>query len=540
MRGAAVDEPPPVEIDSADCMPRSLPACLPFIWSRILFPGTAPEPTPLRWTTVLLVVFLPAALLYPCITFPLFEPDEGRYAEIPREMLERGEVVVPYLQGEPYLDKPPLMYWLSMGCYRLFGVHDWAARLPAALAIHGCVLLIYLLGRRSLGERAARWGALVLCLAPGFMTIGRLLVLDGVLAWWVTLSVLSAFEAIRGTSLGWGWWLLSAAACGLGVLTKGPVALILLLPPLWAYGRLARPSCVVSGRAWLAFFGTVLVVALPWYAAICVRLPEFASYFLWDHNVVRFLAPFDHLEPIWYYAPILLIGLLPATLLLVPFIRYLLAADPKTAAGRCPELGFMLLAGGWCVLFFSLSGCKLPTYILPAFPMLALALGYFVAASRWQTFPWLRSAAAIAIMFMAAAQHLAVPWYAAYRSPGARLEDVSRYFADRDIPVICFPRPCDSLGFYLNRDDLRSFRSKQIDALRAALREHPRTVVVCTHRHSLNGLRQALPPELRLCDETHVGLAGIRGVPDWLMEKIIRLAGETPLGLCDVAIVERR
>jgi 4-amino-4-deoxy-L-arabinose transferase-like glycosyltransferase len=109
------------------------------------------------------------------MSFPLFEPDEGRYAEIPREMLARGEWVVPYLHGQPYLDKPPLVYWLVMGCYRLLGVHDWAARLVPALAVHGCVLLTYLLGRRLLGERAAFWGALALTLAPGFSSMGRLL-----------------------------------------------------------------------------------------------------------------------------------------------------------------------------------------------------------------------------------------------------------------------------------------------------------------------------------------------------------------------------
>src|SRR5581483_9592742 len=139
----------------------------------------------------LLLLVLPGLLLYPCLSFYLFEPDEGRYAEIPREMLARGEWALPYLQGKPYLDKPPLLYWLVMTSYSLLGVHDWAARLVPALAVHGCVLLLYLLGRRSLGERAAFWGALLLALSPGFAGMGRLLLLDGVLAFWVTLSLLS-------------------------------------------------------------------------------------------------------------------------------------------------------------------------------------------------------------------------------------------------------------------------------------------------------------------------------------------------------------
>ena len=104
--------------------------------------------------------------------------------------------------------------------------------------------------------------------------------------------------------------------------------------------------------------------------------------------------------------------------------------------------------------------------------------------------------------------------------------------------MICYPRPCDTVAFYLGRDDLRNLRSKDMEDLRAHLRENPRTLVLCTHRHSLQGLRQLLPPELRLVEETHLGMDGLRGVPDWLEKKLTHLAGETALGLCDIAIVE--
>src|SRR5262249_38337683 len=136
-----------------------------------------------------------------------------------------------------------------------------------------------------------------LVLAPGFLSVGRLLVLDGVLTLWVTLAVLSAFEALRGSSLDWRWWLLAALATGLGVLTKGPIALVLPVPPILAYGWLSGRLCRVSFRAGVAFLGVVLAVTVPWYVAICLRLPEFAWEFFWRHNVMRFVSPFDHLEP---------------------------------------------------------------------------------------------------------------------------------------------------------------------------------------------------------------------------------------------------
>ncbi len=449
--------------------PRSLVACLPLLWRRVLFPGRAPAATPPRVGALLLLVFLPGLLLYPCLGFHLFEPDEGRYAEIPREMLARGEWVVPYLQGQPYLDKPPLLYWLVMASYRALGVHDWSARLVPALALHACVLLTYLLGRRGLGERPAFWGALLLSLAPGFMSMGRLLLLDGLLALWVVAALLGTFEAVRGGRLRWAWWLAAAGACGLGVLTKGPIALLLVLPPLWAHRRLAGTACVLSWRARLAFVAVVLAVAVPWYVGVCVRVPEFAYHFLWEHNVIRFLTPFDHLEPVWYYGPVVLIGLLPATLWLFPFGRFLLSGDEATARLRTPELGFVLLAGGWGVLFFTLSGCKLPTYVLPAFPPLALAVGYFLAVTPWCQSRWPRAVTATAFVLLGVGHNVVVPWYAWYRSPMGRAAVVARYCADRNVPVVCYPRNCDSVSFYLGREDLRTFRSKQIDALRAVL-----------------------------------------------------------------------
>ncbi|HZY90018.1 MAG TPA: glycosyltransferase family 39 protein [Gemmataceae bacterium] len=520
--------------------PRRPLAWLPFLWSRVLFPGSTTAGQPSRPAALLLLILLPGLLLYPCLRFRLFEPDEGRYAEIPREMLQRGEWVVPYLQGEPYLDKPPLLYWLVEASYGLFGAHDWSARLVPALAVHACVLLTYLLGKRSLGERAAFRGALALGLAPGFLSMGRLLLLDGLLALWTTLAVLAAFEAVRGERLRWGWWLLSAAACGLGVLTKGPVAMVLLAPPLWLYGRLTGRGRR-AGLAALAAFALVLAaLTVPWYFAICRRLPEFARTFFWEHNVRRFLTGMAHQRGVWFYAPVVLAGLLPASLLVPPFLRFLLSADEAVASRRSAELGFMLLAGGWVVAFFTLSTCKLATYALPAFPPLALALGYYLTHSRWAASRWPGVGAGAAFLVLAGGHYLVLPWYAEYRSPLHREDEVRRLCGDPDTAVVCYPRNCDSVAFYLGRDDLRAYRSKEIEDLRALVRARPRTVILCTHRHSLQGLRQLLPPDVCVVDEVRLELANLPGVPKRLRRPLALLMGETALGLGDVAVVEPR
>jgi 4-amino-4-deoxy-L-arabinose transferase-like glycosyltransferase len=513
---------------------------LALLWSHVLFPGEPLAPESSRWQSWLLLLLLPGILIYGCLSFPLFEPDEGRYAEIAREMLVRGEWTVPYLQGEPYLDKPPLLYWLVMSSYQAFGMDSGSARLVPAFAVHLTILLLYGFGRRILGERAAFWGALLLGLAPGFVSIGRLLILDGLLTLWITLSLFAGYEALRSGRLRWPWWLLAAAASGLGILTKGPVAGVLLVAPLWLQRRLVAGTAALSWRAVLAFLLIIAAVALPWYVAICLRLPHFAGYFLWHHNIERFVAPFDHLKPIWFYAPVLLAGLLPGTLLLVPFLRFLFSSHPETRSQRNPALGYTLLAGGWCVLFFSLSGCKLPTYVMPAFPPLALALGYYLASSSWGRSVWPKTVASLAFGIIGLGHNVVLPWYAGYRAPAGRLAELKNYCEDRQTPLICYPRNCDSLAFYVARDDLRCYRSKEVNQLIVNLQRQRRTILILTHRHSLQFLSYALPPELRVVEQRHFGLSPLGGLPEALAQNLTWIMGETSLGLCDLAVIENR
>ncbi len=122
-------------------LPKGLTAWLPYLWSRALFPGHADAAGPIRLSSLVILIALPGLLLYPTRSFQLLEPDEGRYAQIAREMLMHGEWIVPTLQGEPYLDKPPLLYWLTKISYSLFGVSETTARLfPGVLAVQSADL----------------------------------------------------------------------------------------------------------------------------------------------------------------------------------------------------------------------------------------------------------------------------------------------------------------------------------------------------------------------------------------------------------------
>jgi len=364
--------------------------------------------------------------------------------------------------------------------------------------------------------------------------MGRLLILDGLLACCTTLAVLATFEANRGERLQWDWWLLGAFACACGVLTKGPVAIVLLLPPIWLYRHFQPSAFRIGWKAWLAFAAVILAVNLPWYVAIGVRAPMFLRHFFWEHNVLRFVHPFDHIRPFWFYVPIVLAGLLPGTALLYGFTRFLLSGDPRKSRWRSPEFGFYLSAGVWGVLFFSLSGSKLPTYVLPAIPFLCLALGVFVAA-RWPVAPrWPALLAGTSFVAMLLLHHAGIPWYAKKRSPMGEPERVRNYCGDPNQPIVCFPRSCDSVGFYLQRDNLRIARSKDYFELITMLRENPRTVVLFTHRHSLAALKFALPPDLQITEITT--FKRDKDVGEWFD----MLTTETPWGLCDLAVVERK
>ncbi len=524
--------------------PRSLPGWLSFLFTRVLFPGRTHTDTRIRPASLLLLLLLPAAILYPTMGHHLLEPDEGRYAQIPKEMLENDAWVVPTLQGEAYLDKPPLMYWLVALSYRAFGVSPEAARLIPALCVHLTILAVYLIGRRSVGERAALWAAMLLSVAPGFVCVARMLLLDGLLTLCVTVSVLCGYEAVRSGTFRAGWWMAAAVASGLGFLTKGPISEILLFVPLWVYGWLASGERgVVRGAAatppqparvpwaWYAiFFAIVFVVNVPWYIAMYREQPQFLGYFFWQHNVMRFLQPFDHLEPIWYYVPILLGGLMPGTLLFAWYFRDLWRGERSGIARPTQASGFWLLTGLWCVFFFSISGSKLPTYILPAYPFLCLALGEFLSRAKRHLVIGSRFMIGAMAVLVLLANHIAMPWYAQERSPFGRPELVERFVADREQHVVCFPRHCDSVAFYTNRSDLRNVRTKDVNELFVACHHRPRTVILFTHQESRLGFERSMPPSLGI--EESVSMR--RNYGNKLLDKLF---GSTPWGLCDVLVV---
>jgi 4-amino-4-deoxy-L-arabinose transferase-like glycosyltransferase len=296
----------------------------------------------------------------------LMDPDEGRYAEIAREMLLLKDWLIPHLNLVPYLEKPPLVYWLTSLGFTVFGLTEWAARLPAALAALAGVYLAFWLGRTLWGDDQGFWGAMVLATCGGYVILARLLTLDMVFTFFLNLGIALGYLALsRKRPRLWPWAYLALA---LAVLVKGPVALV-LAGLIWVTAAFLKGRQAVRALVCPVNWVLLAMVVLPWFVYVAWRIPEFPHFFLWEHHVTRYLSGVSfHTEPWWYFGPVLLGLLLPWAGLVPWALAHRTSIDPGDRI-------FLMIWAGIILAFFSISRGKLATYILPALLPLALLLG---------------------------------------------------------------------------------------------------------------------------------------------------------------------
>jgi 4-amino-4-deoxy-L-arabinose transferase-like glycosyltransferase len=428
---------------------------------------------------------------------PLLEPEEALYAEVPREMLSGGELLVPTLHGTAYLDKPPLLYWLEVGSYRLFGVHLWSARLPPALIALATVAVAYAWGRRCGGPTAGLVSAVVLTLTGDFVYRAPMVTTNGLLALCATSALALGHAAVRESGLRLWLWLASAAVAGLGVLCKGPVALALAGLPLFALcGWETRSVRLTVGAALIYLFAAVAVAA-PWFVAVSVRQPEFVEYFFWRHNVERFTQPFDHAKPAYFYLPQVVLGGLPW--MFVPVVAcFRLFRRKGEGPIRLPPGAFALVAAVWCLVFFSLSGSKRPVYLVPFWPPLAVGFGSMIAAMLTKAGGSSGRVAARAFGGAAVATLVAFGagvfcWLPQYHERFS-LAQASRTISDRagGAPVFAYPHPWHSLDFHSGAE-VPAFGEGDRDRLVARLRDSGRCVLVTKNEPAADDVVADLP-----------------------------------------------
>ena len=298
-------------------------------------------------------------------------------------MLERRDWITPVLGGQPWLEKPPLYYWQAMVSYSVFGVSDWAARIPSAFDATLLVLAIYLFFRRF--RRGIELdAALITASSAGIIGYAYAASMDMALAATFTIGVL-AWWAWRET--GKRMYLIVFYACiALGTLAKGPVAVVLAGLVITFYALWTRQARLILHTLWPPGILLFCAIALPWYFAVQARNPKFFRVFILEHNLARFSSDlYHHRAPYWYYVPVTVLALLPWTIFviaaIVEHIRAWWSERKSISTEPDLELHFSLFACCWLIIplvFFSISQSKLPGYILPSVPAGAILLANYL------------------------------------------------------------------------------------------------------------------------------------------------------------------
>ncbi len=393
---------------------------------RINMADQGHPPTWVPGTTVARVQLAVAALVtFVCLfngltAFGLVGPDEPRYAAIARDMAEGDDWITPRLHGDPWLEKPILYYWVAAVGYRLFGDNELAARLPSVAGAAATMLALSWLARRFYGGPTA---ALFLLLFPSSIAIlvfARAATTDMLFSTTLALALASAAPLVllRRPSGMTGYQIGFGAALGLAVLAKGPAGVVLAGAGIVIGALCSRRLPQVLRLAGPWSLGTFALVALPWYVLCAARNPEFIQVFLISHNVERFLTPvFQHEQPFWYFAPVLVLGLAPWTAAIVATLHGAATTVTRRDWAGSPS---MFLAG-WVifpVVFFSLSQAKLPGYVLPAMPPAILLLAHALATAL----PRPAAARAVGLGTAAVLAAMAVAFFAAPAVESAGVE----------------------------------------------------------------------------------------------------------------------
>lgn len=306
--------------------------------------------------------------------YSLKEPDEGRYAEIPREMNELHDYVVPHLNYVRYFEKPPLLYWTTAASFKLFGTNEWAFRFPNALCAFLCVIFLYIFIRRWFNEEIAFLSSVILITSFSFFAMARIVTTDMLFTLWLFLSLLLFYGYYREKK-SFFIYLFYTAIAG-ATLAKGPVALILMGGTILIFLFTERNFRFITEMKLIKGLAIYLAITLPWIIAISLREKEFLYFFFMDQHILRFLtSKHKRSGPIYYFLPVLFGGMFPWSIFI-----------PKAIASiwKNKELRLMLIWVFVVFSFFSISGSKLPPYILPLFPPMAIIIGYLFH-EKWQS-----------------------------------------------------------------------------------------------------------------------------------------------------------
>jgi len=293
----------------------------------------------------------------------LVGPDEPRYAAIGRAMAATGDWITPRLWGQPWFEKPALLYWMTAAGFKLGLGPDMAPRFPVALASVAFLVYFFFVLRREFGDRAAWYSATILATSAGWLAYSHVAITDLPMSAAFAAAMLALVFSEPRTSepRALASVLLPGVFLGLAILAKGLVPLVLFIPALWFLRHHIRDLAIL--------FGVAALISAPWYILVTLRNgTPFLEEFFWRHHFGRFLSSdLQHGQPIWFYVPVLLAGLFPWIPLLALLFNRRLYRDRRAQ--------FLLAWFAWGFVFFSVSRNKLPGYLLPLLPPLAALMG---------------------------------------------------------------------------------------------------------------------------------------------------------------------
>jgi 4-amino-4-deoxy-L-arabinose transferase-like glycosyltransferase len=345
------------------------------------------------WVDILLLVCVLGSLMFLFLgERALFTPDEGRYAEIAREMSVSGDYITPYLNQIKYFEKPALFYWLGAGAIKLWGLNLWSLRsVNAFLGLLGC-LIVYLTGRALYDRATGFLAALILGTSMLYFVMAHMISLDLPVTVFLT-ATLCAFIVGSQSPAGWrrrGYFVGASIAAALAVLSKGLIGIIfpIMIIGVWicspytffVYGRgfVGRKAPYTKNVYGLLCLGVIfLLIAAPWHILVGLRNPEFFYFYFIEQHFLRYTTlDIGHYQPAWFFIPILMIGFFP-------WIVFLPQALLRSWKNKTDS--FFLLWVVLVFLFFSFSKSKLIPYILPIFPPLAILTARYLVQVQAQT-----------------------------------------------------------------------------------------------------------------------------------------------------------
>lgn len=337
------------------------------------------------WQIIALIAVSLVMFLLRAGTLPLMDPDESRCALITAEMQRTGDWIVPHLKGVVYPDKPAAFFWLAAAAEKLTGNAELGGRLVSALAAVAAVLVTYLFASRLFGATAGLLAGLILATSGEFLFIARWFRMDMAFAaamwaalWWFWRHE-NRFAADAGKGYRRQGWLGFYFFCAVATLFKGPAGLVLPALVIISYLVATRQARRIAEFLFVPGIGLYLLVAAPWYVAISLREPNYLYDFFIRQNLYRYVGgdTLGHHWPGILYVPILLAGLLPWTVYLLAVIKKYFPRRLAHLADRRADT-MLWLTAFVTVLFFSLSSTKLASYIVPAFPPLAILTGRLI------------------------------------------------------------------------------------------------------------------------------------------------------------------